>query len=190
MQCNSNKNTTRLRKKKYYKAFCCNWLLSLKSLSHFQLFVTPQTIAHQTHLSYTISWSLFKFMSIESVMLSNHLILCCLLFFLPSIFPSIRVFSKSWLFASGGQNIGPLASASVLPMNIQGWFPLEWTGLISLQSKEPRVFFNTTIRKHQFFGTQLPSWSSSHNCEVGKLMVKFKWKCKECGIANQMRGKI
>ena len=132
----------------------------------------------------------FAQIHVHWVMLSNHLILCCLLFFLPSIFPSIRVFSKSRLFASGGQNIGPLASASVLPMNIQGWFPLEWTGLISLQSKEPRVFFNTTIRKHQFFGTQLSSWSSSHNCEVGKLMVKFKWKCKECGIANQMRGKI
>ena len=177
------------KKKKYYKAFCWNWLLSLKSLSHVQLFVTPQTIAHQTPLSYTISWSLLKFMSIESVMLSNHLILSRLLFFLPSIFPSIRVFSKSRLFTSGCQNIGASVSALFLPMNIQGWFPLEWTGLI-MQSKEPRVFFNTTIQKHQFFGTQLSSWSNSHNCEVGKLMVKFTRKCKECGIANQMREKI
>jgi len=65
---------------------------------------------------------------------SNHLVLCCPLLLLPSIFPSIRVFSNEWLFASGGQSIGASAPASVLPMNIQGWFPLGWTGWISLQS--------------------------------------------------------
>ena len=106
-------------------------------------------------------------------------------------FPVSGSFPVSWLFTSGGQNIGTSASASVLPMNIQSWFPLEWTGLISLQSKElSRVFFNITVQKHQFFSTQLSSWSNSHNCEVGKLMVKFTWKYKECGIANQMTGKI
>ena len=76
---------------------------------------------------------------------SNHLILYHPLLLLPSIFPSIAVFSKSWLFASGGQSIGASASASVLPVNIQGWFPLRLAGLISLQSKGLwRVFSNTT----------------------------------------------
>ena len=92
-----------------------------------------------------------KFISIDSVMLSNHLILCLPLLLLPSIFPSIKVFSseKTW----GGQSTE--ASASVLPMNIQGWFLLGLTGLISLQSKGlSRVFSSTTIRKYQFFVTQ------------------------------------
>ena len=97
-----------------------------------------------------------KLKSIESVMPSNHLILCHPLLLLHSIFPSIRVFSVSQFFPSGGQSIGASASASVLPMNIQGWFPLGWTGWISLQSKGlSRVFSNTTVQKHQFFGTQL-----------------------------------
>ena len=76
-------------------------------------------------------------MSTESVMPSNYFILCCPLFLLPLIFPSIRVFFPvSQFFASGGQSIGVSASASVLPMNIQNWFPLGWTGWISLQSKD------------------------------------------------------
>ena len=92
-------------------------------------------------------------MSIISVMPSNHLILCCPLLLPPSIFVSIRVFSVSQLFTSGGQSIGVSASASVLPMNIQDWFPLGWTGWISLQSKGcSRVFSNITVQKHQFFG--------------------------------------
>ena len=84
------------------------------------------------------------------------------LLLLPSIFPNIRgSFSMSWLFTSGGQSIG--ASASVLLMNIQDWFPLGWTGCISLQSKGlPRVFSNTTVQKHQFFSAQLSSQSNSH----------------------------
>ena len=81
----------------------------------------------------------------------------------PSIFPSIRSFPMSQFFASGGQSIGVSASASVLPMNIQEWFPLGWTGWISSQSKGlPRVFPNTTVQKHQFFGFQLSLWSNSH----------------------------
>ena len=75
--------------------------------------------------SFTISQRLLKLMSIESVMPSNSFILCCSLLLLPSIFPSISVFPVSWLFLSGGQSIG--ASASVLPMNTQGWFPLGLT---------------------------------------------------------------
>ena len=81
---------------------------------------------------------------------SNHLILCRTLLLPPSIFPSVRVFSKSQFFESGAQSIGASATASVLPMNIQDWFPLELTGLI-LQSKGlSRVFSSTTIGKHRF----------------------------------------
>ena len=99
------------------------------------------------------------------MMLSNHLILYYPLLDLPSIFPSIRVFPMSWLFTSGGQSIGVSASASVLPMTLQGWFPLGLTGLISWLSKGlSRVFSSTTARKHQFFGAQPSLWSSSHIC--------------------------
>ena len=74
----------------------------------------------------------------------------------PSIFPATGSFHLSQFFASGGQSIGVSASASVLPMSIQDWFPLGWTGWISLQSKGLlRVFSNTTIQKHQFFSAQL-----------------------------------
>ena len=95
----------------------------------------PGTAAHQASLSFTISQSLLKLMSIEPMMPSNHLILCHPLFLLPSIFPAPESFAMTRLFASGVQNIGASASASVLPVNIQGWFPLGWTGLISLQFK-------------------------------------------------------
>ena len=88
-------------------------------LSLIRFFVTPWTAACQVSLSFTISWSLLKLMSSESVMPSNHLILCCPLLLLTSIFPSIRVFSNESVFESGGQSIGVSASASVLPMNIQ-----------------------------------------------------------------------
>ena len=78
-------------------------------------------------------------------------------------FPASGSFPMSQLFTSGGLSIGASASASVLPMNIQGWFPLALTGLISLQSKGLlRVFSNTTVQKHQFFSPQPSSWSSSH----------------------------
>ena len=102
-------------------------------------------------------------MFIESVMPSSHLILCWLLLLLLSVFPSIRSFPMSLHFASGGQSIGASASASVLPMNSQCWFPLGSTGLISLQSKGlSTVFSNTTVWKHQFFGAQNFLWSNSH----------------------------
>ena len=101
-------------------------------------------------------------MSIESVMPSDHLILCHLLL-LPSIFPNIRSFLVCRLFTSGGQSIGVSTSASVLPMNIQYCLPLGLTGLISLKSKGlSKVFSNTTVQKHQFFGTQPSLWSNSH----------------------------
>ena len=76
---------------------------------------------------------------------------CYLLLLLPSVFPASGSFPVSQLFTSGGQTIGPSASASVLPVNIHGWFPLGWTGLISLKSKGlSRVFSSTTVQKHQF----------------------------------------
>ena len=100
------------------------------------------------------SRSLLKLMSIESVMPSNLLILCHPLLLPPSIFPSnlsqSGFFQMSQFFSSGGQSIGVSASTLVLPMNIQDWFPLGWTGWISLQSKGlSRVFSNTTVQKHQ-----------------------------------------
>ena len=117
------------------------------SPSRVQLFVTPWIATQQASLSLIISQSLIKFMFIESVMLSNHLILCHPLPLLPSISPSIRV-SSSESALLGGQGIGASASVSVLLMNSQCWFPLGLTGLISLQSKGlSRVFSNTTFFK-------------------------------------------
>ena len=108
------------------------WLLSpVQSLSHVRLFLTPWTGAHQASLSFTISQSLLKFISIESVILSNHLIFCHPLLLLPSVFPSIRVFSNELALRIRWLSVGTSASASVLEMNIQDWFPLGLTGLIS-----------------------------------------------------------
>ena len=134
---------------------------SVQSLSPVWLLVTPWTTVFQASLSITNSWSLLKLMSIKLVMPSNHLILCRPLLLPPSIFPSIRVFSMSQFFTSGGQSIGVSGLASVLPLSIQEWFLLGWTGWISLQSKGlSRVFSNTTVQKHQFFGAQLSLWSN------------------------------
>ena len=83
--------------------------------------------------------------------------------FCPQSFPASGSFPVSQFFASGGQSIGASASASVLPINIQYWFHLGWTGCVSLQSKGLwRVFYSTTVQKHQFFGAQLSLWSNSH----------------------------
>ena len=104
--------------------------------------VSPWTAAHQASQSFIISRSLLKFMFFELVILSNHLILCCPLLLLPSIFPSIRAFSsgsalhiKYWSFSITEAEVN-MWTASHVPMNIQGWFPLGLTGLMSLQSKE------------------------------------------------------
>ena len=124
--------------------------------------MTPWTVARQTSLSITKSWSLLKLMSIESVMPSNHLILCWPVLLLPSVFPSIRVFSnksvllirwpKYWSF-----------SFSISPSNeYSGLISLGWIGWVSLQSKGlSRVFTNTTVQKHQFFSAQISLWSNS-----------------------------
>ena len=101
-----------------------------------------------------------KFKPFKMMMPSNHLILCRPLLLWPSIFPCLRVFSNEPVFASDGQSIG--ASALVLPMNIQDWFPLALTALISLQSKGlSRVFPNTTVQNNQFFSAQLSLLSNS-----------------------------
>ena len=121
----------------------------------------PKTVACQASLSFTISQNLLKLMYIELVMPSNFLILFHPLLLLPSIFPSIGVFSneltvcirwpKYWSFSISPSN------------NIQGWFPLGLTGLISLQFKGlSRVFSNTTVQKHQFFSAQPSVWYNSH----------------------------
>ena len=96
---------------------------------------SPWTAVCQTSLYITNSWSLFKLMFIVLVMPSSNLILCHPLLLLPSIFLSIRIFLRSQFFASGAQSIGASASTSVLPLNIQDWYPLGWTGWIYLQSK-------------------------------------------------------
>ena len=136
---------------------------SVQSLSRLRLFVTPWIAVCQASLSITNSWSSLKLMSIESVMPSSHLILCCPLLLLPQSLPASESFPMSQLFTWDGQSTGVSALASFLPKNTQGWSPLEWTGWVSLQSKGlSRVFSNTTVQKHQFFGTQLSSQSNSH----------------------------
>ena len=131
--------------------------------------MTPWTAAHQVFLSFTISWSSFKPIPIVLVMLSSHLILCCPLLLLPSVFPSIRVFSNEstlhirWpKFWSFNFSINPSIENS-------GLISFKIDGLISLQSKRvsysglsrlSRLLFNTTVQKHQFFGTQLSLWST------------------------------
>ena len=113
--------------------------------------MTPWTAAHHASLSITSSQSLLKLMSIKSVMPPNPLILCHPLLLLPSIFLNIRVISNESVLCISWPSIEASALASVLLINIQGWFPLGLTGLISLQSKGlPRVFSNTTVQKHQF----------------------------------------
>ena len=136
---------------------------SVQSLSHVQLFGIPWTAACQASPSITDSRNPLKLMSITSVMPSNHLILVIPYSSCLQSFPASRSFPMSLFFTSGGQSIGVSALASVLPMNIQDWFPLRWTGWIFLQSEGlSRVFSNTTVQKHQLFGTQLSLQSNSH----------------------------
>ena len=129
---------------------------SVQSLSCVQLFVTPWSTAHQASLSitnsqsYALNWWCHPTNSSSVIPFSS-----CL-----ESFPALGSFPMSQFFTSGGQSIGVSASALVLPMNIQNWFPSGWTGWISLQSS--RVFSNTTVQKHQFFSTQLSLQSNFH----------------------------
>ena len=141
--------------------WCLIQFNSVQSLHRIQLFATPWTAACQAFLSITNSWSLPKVMIIESVpTISSSVVPFS---FCPQPFPASGSFPMSQLFTSGGQCTGVSASTSVLLMNTQDWSPLGWTGWISLQSKGlSRVFSNTTVQKHQFFGIQLSSKSNSH----------------------------
>ena len=134
-------------------------------------------------------------MSIESLMPSSHLILCRPLLLLPPIPPSIRVFSNNSTLRMRWPKYWSFSSASVLPMNIQDWFPLGWTGWLSLQSKVlSRVFNNTTVQKHQLLGPRGPNvlefseaspWQETHylptkNCE-GDTNSASPIRCYEAG---------
>ena len=145
-------------------------LISLFSRSVVLDSVTPWTAACQASLSITNSQSLLKLMSIESVMPSNHLILCCSLLLLPSIFPSVRVFSMSQLFASGGQSTGVSASISVLPMRIQDGFPL---GVTSWISQERNLTYAVNVEKSSLRRDVL-----LHTIE---LIQMKPFICNECG---------
>ena len=112
-------------------------VVAVQSFSHVQLFVTPWTAACQASLSFTVSWNLLKLMSIESVMPSKHLTLCCPLLLLTSIFPGIKIFSNELALRIWWKKMD--ASALVLPMSIQGWFPLGFAGLIFLLSTDSSV---------------------------------------------------
>ena len=154
--------------------YCCFQLLSC-----LQLFVTPWTEECQAFLSITISLSLPKLMFIESVMPSNHLILCCPILLLTSIFPSIRVFSnesalpirwpKYWSFSF---SISPSNKYSGLAS-----FRIDWFDLLAVQGTL-QVFSSTTVRKCQFFGTQPSLWSNSHihtYMTTGKTIALTMW---------------
>ena len=151
-------------------------LSSVQSLTDVQHFATPWTAAHQTSLSITNSWALFKLMSIELVMPSKHLILCHPLLLLPSIFPSIRVFLNESILHIRWPNYWSFSFRSVFPMTIQDWFPLGWTGLISLQSKGlSRVFSNNSktsvLQCSAFFMIHL----SHTNMTTGKTVALTIW---------------
>ena len=149
------------------------WLLSAwsfssgQSLNHVWLFATPWTAACQASLSITNSWSLLKLMSVESVMPSNHLILCGPPLLLLQSFPASGSFPMSQFFASGGQSIG--ASSSVLPVNIRDWFPLgkgSITGNASSSARHPEDLrrpsaFPWTL-DHTRVGLGIKTWRKSH----------------------------
>ena len=148
---------------------------AFKLLSCVWLFVTPCVAAGQAPLSGTIYWSLLKFMPTELVFYltisSSATPFSC---FLQS-FPSAGSFPMSWLFTSGRQSIG--ASALVLPMNIQSWFPLGLTSLISLQSKcFSRVFYSITIWKLQYFSSGFFTVQLSHpHITTGKNITLYTY---------------
>ena len=136
-------------------------LSSVQSLSHVRLFATLWTTARQASLSITNSQSSLRFTSLESVMPSSHLILCRPLLLLPSIFPSISVFSSESALCIRWPKYWSLRF-NISPSNTQDWSPLGWTGWTSLQPEGLSRVFNTTVQKHQFFGAQPSSQSNSH----------------------------
>ena len=140
----------------------------MMDIYHYSYFFSP-TLFHlidwrcHASLYFIVSWSLLKLRSTESVMPSNHFTLCCPLLLLPSLFPSIRVFPSELALHIRWPKYWSYRFTSVLPMNIQGWFPLGLTGLTSLLSKEfSRVCSSTRVQKPQFFNIQPSLWSNSH----------------------------
>ena len=137
--------------------------ISVLLLNRVRLFVTPWTAACQASLSITNSQNSLRLTSIESVIPSNHLILCHLLLLLPSIFPSIRVFSNESVLHIRWPKYWSFSFSINLFNEYSALISFRWTGWISLQSKGlSRVFPNTTVQKHQFFGAQLSLESNSH----------------------------
>ena len=139
--------------------------------------MTPWTAAHQATLSLSIFWSLPKIMFRASVTPSNHLILCHLLVLLPSVFPSIRVFSNESALPITWPKDWSFSFSISTSMNIKGWFPLGLTGLIPLQSKGLSRVFSSTIQKHQFFGVQPSLWTNSHIHTWWLEKSYIKWSC-------------
>ena len=150
-------------------------MFSLFSHSAMTNSLRPHRLQHTRLPSPSLSPSLLKLCPLSqwchpSISSSVLLFSSC-----PQTFPASGSFPISWLFASGGQSIRASASASVLPMNIQDWFPLGWTGWISLQSKGlSRMFFCTTVQKHQFFDVQSSLQSNSHTT-TGKTIAFTIW---------------
>ena len=156
-------------KNKLYFSISVVDVVAVQSLSCVPHSATSWTVPHQVSLSSTISWSLLKFLSIEWVILSNHLMFCGPLLLLPSIFPRIRIFSselafhlkfpKYWSFTFTSDSSKYISDSS------KEYSPLGLTGLIFLQTKEVKIIFlSTTIYRHQFFNTQPSLWSNSHIC--------------------------
>ena len=133
-------------------------------LSCVWLFTTPWTVARQAPLSSPVSWSLLKFISIESVTLSNHLILCHLLF-LPSIFPSIRVFSNESALRITWPKFWSLSFSNSPSNEYSGLisFRIDWLDLLDVQGTL-KSLLQITVRKHQFFCAQPCLWTNSHVC--------------------------
>ena len=144
--------------------------ISVQSLSHFQLFATPRTAAHQASLSIPNSQSLLGLMSTESVAPSSHLALCCHLLLSPTTFPSIRVFSnESVLSISHWPNYWSFSFSSSPSSEYSGLVSFSMNWWDSLLSKGlSRISSNTTVQKHQFFSAQLSLWSNSHIHTYGK----------------------
>ena len=167
------------------QCFCV--VVFLQLLRRVRLFATTWTAAHQVSLSFSLpELAQTHVYQVGDAIQPSHPLFVPFSSCLQS-FPALSSFPMSQIFASGGQHIGASASASVFPMNIQDWFSLGLSGLISLQSKGlSRVFSNTTVQKHQLFGAQPSLWSNSHIhttlIHTGKTIALIKWtlSAKEC----------
>ena len=147
-----------------------NVVFVVQLLGHVWLFATPWTAAHQAPLSSRSPWVCSDSCPLSQWYYPTISSSAALFSFYLQSFPVLGSFPMSWLFAPGGQSIGASTSASVFPMNIQGWFPLGLNGLISLQSKGlSRLFSSTTVWRHRFFSAQ-PSLGS--NSDIHKWLLK------------------